>query len=67
MPVDTRGFHGPNLPVIISQRHAVPFRTNADRVPRLMQNTQQHFLGSLTESQKQEEEMEMGRVLEGHS
>lgn len=67
MQVDTRGFHGPNLPAIISQRHAVPFRTNADRVPRLMQNIHRHFLGSTTQSQQQEEERVMGRVPEGHS
>lgn len=58
---------GPNLPITISQKHAVPFRMNTDRVPRLMQKIHRHFLGSTNESQKQEEEILMGRVFEGHA
>lgn len=67
MPTDTQASTGPNLPITTSQRHAVPFGMNADRVPRLIQKIHQCFPGGTTESQKQEEGILMEGILQGHS
>lgn len=53
-PTDAQVSAVSNLPVSISQRHAMLFRGTPDSIPKLMQKAQQHFLRSPAEKLKTE-------------